>query len=167
MRKRNEGFSLIEIIVAVGLAAIFLPALGMIFSFAIGSASQGEKYSQAYRLAQEGMETIFYLKSQNDALWDWQATPANTLSGEYYQPNQVGDFWQLGPKTTSLVVTRPPFTRKIEIIEVCRNLSLIINDCGAPGVSIDPYTRKVISYATWLEKGQTEEVRLEAYVTAH
>lgn len=166
MRSKNEGFSLIEIIVAVGLAAIFLPALGMIFSFAIGSASQGEKYSQAYRLAQEGMEAIFYLKSQNDALWNWETSPVNTVSGEYYQPTQAGDIWQLGAKTTSLVVTQPPFTRKIGITQVCRNPSLII-DCSEPGASVDPYTRQITVYISWPEKGQTEEVKLEAYVTAH
>lgn len=164
MRTRNEGFSLIEIIVAVGLAAIFLPAVGMIFAFAIGSASQGEKFSQAYRLAQEGMEAIFYLKSQNDPLWDWDNTPVNTDPGEYYQPAQTGGVWQLGGKTTTPDETQPPFTRKVEITPV-RRCGLVI--CSDPWATVDPYSRKITVYVSWPEKGQTEEVKLEAYVTAH
>lgn len=164
MKVRNAGFSLIEIIVAVGLAAVFLPAVGMIFSFAIGSASQGEKFSQAYRLAQEGMEAAFYLKSQNDASWDWQTTPGNTASGEYYQPTQTGGVWQLGGKTTTPAVTQPPFTRKVGIVEV-RRCGLVI--CSDPWATVDPYSRKITVHVTWPGKGQTEEVKLEAYVTAH
>ena len=164
---KDSGFSLIEIIVAVGLAAIFLPAIGVILSFALFSASEGEQFSKAHNVAQEGMEAFFYLKSKNDSTWDWTTTPSNTASGEYYQPLQAGGIWQLGTKTTSPSVTQPPFTRKIELIQVCRNPSLTIADCSAPGASVDPYSRKVMVYVSWLENGQRQEVKLGSYVTAH
>lgn len=161
---KNAGFSLVEIIIAVGLAAIFLPAIGVVLSFALGSSSQGEQFSQAYSLAQEGMEAIIYLKSQNDASWDWLTTPENTLAGEYYQPSQVGGTWQLNGKTTTPVITQEPFTSKTEITEV-RRCGLVI--CNEPWAPVDPYSRKITVYVSWLEKGQVQEVRLDGYVTMH
>lgn len=161
---KDSGFSLVEIIIAVGVAAIFLPAIGVILSFALGSSSQGEQFSQAYTLAQEGMEAIIYLKSQNDDFWDWLTTPENTLVGEYYQPSQVGEAWQLNGKTTTPAVTQEPFTRKIEITEVRRCGFAICDDPLAP---VDPYSRKITVYVSWSEKGQEQEAKLDGYVTVH
>lgn len=161
---KNSGFTLIEIVIVIGLAAVFLPAIGAILSFALGSSSQGEKYSQAYTLAQEGMESVIYLKSQNDSAWDWTTTPQNSNPGEYYQPLQTGGNWQLGGTTTTPVINPEPFTRKIEIKETRRCGSTICQESWAP---VDLYTRQVIVYVSWPDKGQAQEVKLEAYVTAH
>ncbi len=81
MKSAKSGFSFVEIIIAIGLAAIFLPALSQVLSLSIRSASQGEKYSQAQAIAQEGMEAAFYLKSLNDANWNWTTTPSKTATG--------------------------------------------------------------------------------------
>lgn len=164
---KKSGFSLIEIIVAVGLAAIFLPAIGVMLSSALSSSIQGENFSKAYRLAQEGMEAVVYLKSQNAPSWDWINTPDNTTPGQYYQPTQTGGIWQLGGKTTTLVVTPSPFTRKIEVTQICRDASRVLSDCNNPGASVDQYSRKITTYVSWPEKGQTQEAKLDAYVTAH
>lgn len=160
----KSGFSLIEIVIAVGLAAIFLPAVGFILSFALRSASGGENLSKAHRLNQEEMEVMVYLKAKNDVNWDWVTTPVNTAEGEYYQPSQVGAVWQLGAKTKTPVVAPEPFTRKVQINEV-RRCGLVI--CGEPLSPVDPYSRKITTYISWLENGQNTEVKFEAYVTAH
>lgn len=161
---KNLGFSLIEIIIAVGLVAIFLPAVGVALSFSLRSSAQGENFSKAYRLAQEGMEATLHLKSQNDSAWDWINTPANTTPSDYYQPVQAGGVWQLGGKTTTPTVAPAPFTRKVTIIEV-RRCGLII--CDNPWAPVDQYSRKITIYVSWPEEDQTQEVKIDAYVTAH
>ena len=154
--KPNHGFLLIEILIAIALAAIFLPAIGLILSFGLNAASGGDKMVTANGLAQEGMEAIYYLKSQNDANWDWSSnSPTNTdpAKKEYYQPykNAVG-VWQLGPTTTAPTITKDPYTRKIEI---------------GDGFSGDPSSRKIIVHVTWSDNNGPEEVKLESYVAAH
>lgn len=158
---KEKGFSLVEIIIAVGLVAIFVPAIGIIFSLSIFSASQGEKYSQAYSLAQEQMEALYSLKSESGAGWDWISTPVNTTAGEYYQPYQTGGVWQLGEKT-SVPVETEGFIKKVEILPVMR--------CGQEICEIgglDDASRKAIVYVLWNEKGEEKEVKLETYVTRH
>ena len=152
--KQNKGFLLIEILIAIALAAIFLPAIGLILSFGLNAASGGDKNLTANGLAQEGMEAIYYLKSQNDVNWDWSSTPVNTdpTIKEYYQPKQVGGVWQLESKTTTPTVTKDPYTRKIEI---------------GDGFSGDPSSRKITVYVTWSDNYGPEEVKLESYVSAH
>lgn len=158
---REKGFSLVEIIIAVGLVAIFVPAIGIIFSLSIFSASQGEKYSQAYSLAQEQMEALYSLKSEGGIRWDWISTPVNTAAGEYYQPYQFGGVWQLGAKTTAPTEIEG-FTKKVEISPVMR-CGLAICEIGG----LDDASRKAIVYVLWNERGEEKEVTLETYVTRH
>lgn len=168
MKNKNLGFSLIEIIVAIGLAAIFIPVIGSTLSFSIRSSSQGEKFSQAHRLAQEGMEAIFYLKSHGGSEWQWELNnPENTVLGEYYQPTQVGADWQLGGKIPEDSLTPEGiFTRKIAVAEVSR-CGLRVCEEGEIGGIPDKHSRKITVYVTWPEENQTQEVKLNAYVTQH
>lgn len=168
MKSAKSGFSFVEIIIAIGLAAIFLPALSQVLSLSIRSASQGEKYSQAQALAQEGMEAIFYLKSLNDAKWNWTTTPSNTPTGYFYQPTKSGSTWTLGSMTNTPTVTVEPFIRKIEISEVKRCGTLpnpVI--CSDPLAAVDPYTRLVSVVVSWPEDGSPQKITMNAYVTAH
>ncbi|MFH1971260.1 MAG: type II secretion system protein [Patescibacteria group bacterium] len=156
---REKGFSLVEIIIAIGLVAVFLPAIGAIFSLSIFSASQGEKYSQAYALAQEQMEAVYFLKNKAGSSWDWISTPANTLIGEYYQPYQTNGIWQLGGKTVLPQETNG-FNKKVEIFSV-RRCGLAICEMGV----LDDYSRKINVFVSWQEKGEVSEIKMESYVT--
>ena len=60
----KNGFSLVEILMAVALSAVFIPALVHIYSLSIFSTSQGEKFSQGTALAQEQMEAVYFVKKQ-------------------------------------------------------------------------------------------------------
>jgi len=105
MKRNHSGFTFVEIIIALGLAAILLPALGRALSFSIRVASQGEKFTQAYALAQQGMETLYAQKSQ-----DWSSLSDGT--------------------TTSPL---SPFSRDVTISSVKRNLlSGDIDSGGSP-----------------------------------
>jgi len=90
MNYLNKGFSLLEIILAVALAGIFIPAIAMTLSLGLQSSSQGENFTKAQALAQEGMEKIYQRKSLiNGSNWDWtnnlpaEGTAEQTISGKF------------------------------------------------------------------------------------
>lgn len=163
--KRSRGFTLVEILVAVVLAAIFLPAIGRILSLSTQSSSQGESFAKAYGLGQEGMEAIYNLKAKGDSSWNWSSTPTNTDATHYYQPTQSSGVWTLGSQTTSPTVTSAPFTLTVQINQVRRDASHNISANGADPV--DFTTRKIIVKVTWHERGQTQSVLLTSYVAQH
>jgi len=163
----NSGFTLLEIIVSMAIAAIILPALGAVFTFSLNSSSVGEKTSKANIYAQEQMEAVYQLKDS----WTWTTTdPANTSNTEYYQPckNSSG-VWNLGTKTNSPVedpcaTGMTGFKRTIQIFSVTRN-----SDGSLGGTTENKETRKVVSKVTWVDKdtANPEEVSLSSYVTKH
>lgn len=52
----NRGFTFIELMIAVGLVGIFVPAIVKALSFSLMEARQGEQFSKAWALAREGEE---------------------------------------------------------------------------------------------------------------
>lgn len=68
--RTNCGFSLIEIVITIAVAAIILPGVIALQSLSSFTSGQGETYTQAYVLAQKEMETIYNLKKT----WDWETT---------------------------------------------------------------------------------------------
>jgi prepilin-type N-terminal cleavage/methylation domain-containing protein len=160
---KSKGFTLIELLIAMGLSALFLPALVFVFSFSLGAASQGESYTQAYALAQENMEAIYYLK-ENSAEWNWQTQPANTTStNEYYQPYKAAGTWNLGLITSSPQQING-YTVTVKILPVIRNMTTgDISDSG----EVDIYTREVIVNVSWKEKGEPTDIELVSYVSRH
>lgn len=157
----KNGFTLVELIIALGLAAIFLPALVLVFSFSLGSASQGESYTQAYTLAQERMESIYFLKE--DVSWDWVNFPSNNGASDFYQPYKNSGVWELGSKTTTPLET-DGYTVTVQILPVNRSAGDITEE--AWGV-LDPKSRKVNVKVVWSEKGSPTEINLVSYVTDH
>lgn len=164
--KTSAGFTFIELLLAVIIAGIFLPALSRILSLSMRSSSQGEKYSQAYVLGQQGMEAVYALKSTADANWDWTNTPINTTATTYYQPSETAGVWSLGAITSNPIITQGSFTRTVQISAV--------NRCGiapdltiCPGGAPDATTRKIDVAVFWPEAGGNQTVTISSYVTQH
>ena len=168
---KQKGFSLIEILIAIALAAIFVPAISKLFTLSLQSSSQGRAYSEAYTIAQEQMEAILYLKSQNDPTWDWINTPENNADSppDYYQPQFTSGTWQLGTKTTTPAI-RNGYTSTVTISPVHRCGDEICQDESAP---IDPeadiglFTKFITVTVSWLESGHPKQVELNSYVTSY
>ncbi len=139
MKKFDGGFTFIEIIISIGLAAILLPALGGALSFSLRVASQGEKFSQAYNLAQQGMEQMYAAKSQ-----DW-STFTNSI-------------------TTTVI---SPFTRAITIEDGLRCGFKPTWEICSTGSQSDPDTKKVTVVVFWPEAGGTNIASVSGYVTNH
>jgi len=161
MKKRQRGFTFVEIIIALGLSAILLPALGRALSFSIRIASQGEKFTQAYSLAQEDMEAIYYIKSNDPINWAW--TASSPVSG-IYQPSKSSGVWDLGPIVTP-TVSPAPFTRSVQISGVNRDLSS--HDISLVGGGPDFNTKLVHVVVSWPEANSIQKVVLDSYVTNH
>ena len=164
---KNKGFTLVELIVAIGLSALFLPAIIYVYSFSLRSASQGEGYTQGYALAQEQMEAIYFLK-KNSPDWDWTDSSINTNSIEYYQLQNGAGGWILGskiPKTTlpSEADGYPGYTAIVEVLEVRRDSGSIVESGGL----IDDLTRKIVITVSWKENGVPVDIDLISYVSKH
>lgn len=160
MKRNNVGFTFVEIIVALGLSAIILPALGQALSFSIRVASQGEKFTQAYALAQEYMEAIYYIKSNDPTNWAWSAS---SPAAGTYQPSKSGTVWILGSPVTTPAVSPAPFTRTVQISNVNRDISGNISASGTQ----DPNTRLAHVVVSWPDTSGTQQVSLQSYVTNH
>jgi type II secretory pathway pseudopilin PulG len=134
----NKGFTFVEIMISIGLAAIMLPALAQALSFSIRVASQGEKFTQAYSLAQKEMETAYAQKSK-----DWNSLVDSGSTGFPYT---------LGVTITGVkrCGTKP-------------NL-VICNDLSKPD---DLDTKKITVTVSWHEAGGDQIIKLESYVTRH
>jgi prepilin-type N-terminal cleavage/methylation domain-containing protein len=131
----GSGFTLIEIVITLSLAALLLPAIGRLYTFALNSSSQGDKYSKAYAYAQEGMETIYNIKKTN---WD-TLTESTSTTGEFtrsvliYPVRRYAD----GELVDNLTDGSPdPFTKKV-IVEVSWQ-----GNSGVENVSITSYVTK-------------------------
>lgn len=163
----NKGFTLIELLIAIGLMAIFIPSLVFVFSFSLGSSVQGESYTEAYTLAQEQMEAVYFLK-ENDISWNWSDYPENNGEFDYYQPTQEDGFWDLGPIKEGPPTITDGFAATIKIYPVARNtLGNISEDTEDPLNTIDPTSRKVVVNVVWEEKGEPTNIELVSYATKH
>ena len=161
----KNGFTLVELLIAIGLTALFLPAMVFVFSFSLGAASQGESYTQAQALAQENMEAIYYLKENAESEWGWEDNnPVNTTDDQYYQPEKTDGTWSLGTITTDPQEVNG-YTSTVKILTVDRKTDgNIVEDDSQIS---DPTTRKIVVTVSWKEKGQLTKIDLVSYVTKH
>jgi type II secretory pathway pseudopilin PulG len=153
----NKGFSLIEIILAIGLSVIFLPAIMIVFSVGLHTSKQGEEYTKAYALASEHMEAIYALKMAGDSAWDWTTTPMAGI----YQPYKSAGKWLLGSTVSTPIKTDTIYTSTVTIANTQRCGT---TPCDSGGV-VDTKTRKITVLVTWPDN--IAGVRLISYVTQH
>ncbi len=87
-QNNNNGFSLIEILISIAVAAIILPGIVALQSLSSFTSGQGEIYTQAYAMAQQEMETIYRSKQSN---WAGVITNCPTNSGVFIKCVTVTD----------------------------------------------------------------------------
>ena len=130
----TRGQLLIEILVAIALSSILLPALltGIVSSRS-GKAQQGQRV-QAVALMRETTEAI---RSIREREWD------NFAINGTYHPSVNGSEWTLAPSTESV----SGFTRSIVISNVHRDTNGVI--MTPPSGTLDPSTKKIDITITW------------------
>src|SRR3990167_3608351 len=65
VHNKNKGFSLIEMVITVGIIAIIIVALATMGIFTLKKASESNNKSRALRFAQESVEGIRYYRDVN------------------------------------------------------------------------------------------------------
>ena len=131
--RQQSGQTLIEVLVAMGLLGILLPALATgLVAAREGKANESQRLA-ATALLREADEATRSIREKG-----WTIISAN---GTYY-PAISGSGWTLasGAETTN------GFTRTIVISDVQRNASGAI---VASGGVVDPSTKKVVSMVSW------------------
>lgn len=83
---KNDGFTLLEVIVALGVFAVAISAVLTLANQSIGTSRVAKARLVASSLAEEGIEAI---RNFRDTNWindgDWQVGPPNTLANGDYE----------------------------------------------------------------------------------
>jgi len=80
VRNKNKGFSLIEMVITVGIIAIIIVALATMGVFTLKKAAESNNKSRALRFSQESVEAIRYYR-------DVDKTGFNALALSYESPS--------------------------------------------------------------------------------
>ena len=133
---KRGGQSLIEVLIALGLASILLPALltGLVASRE-GKAQEAQRL-QATALAQEAQEITRNVREKG-----WSNIP--TSGGSPYHPQATGTSWSLASGAEPI----SQFTRKIDIADVRRDPAT--GNIVTSGGQIDPSTKKLVTTVAW------------------
>ncbi len=129
----NRGQLLVELLVALGISAILIPAITTGFVASRQGQAQQQQRLEATTLAREAGEAIRILK---EASW------ANVSVNGTYHPQVSGSTWSLVPGAETI----NGFSRVIEITDVRRDANGAIVESG--GV-LDPSTKHITATVSW------------------
>ncbi|MCR4324322.1 MAG: hypothetical protein NUV69_01395 [Candidatus Curtissbacteria bacterium] len=147
----SKGQFLVELLVAIGLTSVILPALLTGFVASREGRDQEGQRLVATGLAREAQDATRSVRSRTNG-WDY------FTNGTYY-PRISGSVWELAAG----VETIGDFTRQVEISDVRRDSAGIIVSSGG---TIDPSARKVVIRVLW-EKPRSSNVTSTFYVTRY
>lgn len=150
----RTGFSLVEIIVSIGLAAIMLPALFYGFISVRDRRYREENRLEAYVLLKELNEQIRSVKETS-----WNSWPASGITHYKTALSGTNFIFQSGDEISG------NFKRYFTLSDVYRN-----NTTGGivtTGGVLDKSTKKIQSYVTWGSGGTTNSVTSTKYYSRY
>nr|MBI5455686.1 prepilin-type N-terminal cleavage/methylation domain-containing protein [Candidatus Levybacteria bacterium] len=151
IKMKQKGQTLIELLIAIGLSAILIPALLVGFSATRNGRAQQEQRLQATSYLKEAQEAIRIIAANN---WD-------NLANSTYHPVVSGSTWALaaGPEAISGF----GFTRQIVIGDVYRDSNgNIVTSSG----TLDPSTKHITISVSWTNP-IASSVSADSYLTRH
>lgn len=131
--RQQSGQALVELLVAMGIAALMLPALATAMVASRGGRAQQEQRLQAAALLREANEAVRIVRQTG---WTGVAT-----NGTYF-PAISGSTWVLSAGSQSV----SGFTRSIVISDVQRDSGGAIVPSGG---TVDPSTKQVVATVSW------------------
>ncbi|OGK22064.1 hypothetical protein A2866_05810 [Candidatus Roizmanbacteria bacterium RIFCSPHIGHO2_01_FULL_39_8] len=150
----QRGQSLIEILIAMSLITILIPALVVGLTTSREGKAQQIQRLKAVNLMREAQEAV---RSVREKGWTTFA-----VNGIYHpQINSVDHSWQLIEPGE---ITSDGFSRTVTISDVRRTNNGVIDQTG--GTYIDPSTKQVIISVTWEKPLHTSFVTT-SYITRH
>ncbi|MEW5907765.1 MAG: hypothetical protein AB1643_01090 [Patescibacteria group bacterium] len=153
IKNYKNGIGLIEVV--IGSTIILLAFLGLmsVANMSLRILEVNNHNLQASFLLEEGVEAI---KSFRDS--GWNQNIATLSSGNNYYLDFNGASWQ---STTTNIFIDNFFERKFTIEDVRRDAD---NDISTSG-NIDPGTKKINVYISWVERGATTTKSISTYLT--
>lgn len=150
---KQKGFGLVEMVIAVSIAAAFIVILAGVNTLYLKiSFSQSSKIQAAF-LAEEGLEVMRYLRDKS-----WSENIGSMLNDTDYFITFSGTDWA----TTTALTYFGIFDRRIRLEAVNRDAN---DDIVSSGGVLDPNTRLITSTVSWSERGATSTKMVSAYLT--
>jgi prepilin-type N-terminal cleavage/methylation domain-containing protein len=150
----NAGFSLIELIIAISLAAIILVGMTQIVAVAVETTERERRTIEALNLAEEGIEALRVMRDDS-----WSANILPLTNGANYYLTLSGGNWSATGANPGLLLSR--YERTFRLSGVFRDSN---DNISVSGTS-DPDTKKVTLTVGWRERSATTTVVLDTYLT--
>ncbi len=151
--KEEEGFTLVEMVVAIAIIVLFLSALVAAFNLYLKVATGNTLGAQAAFLAEEGLEGVRVMRDNG---WTTNIATLSTTT-TYYLTFQSGT-WKA---TTTSSMIDATFQRTFHIYSVNRDGSSNIAVSGTD----DPNTKLVTVTLAWLNHGATSTQAVSTYLS--
>lgn len=151
IKKQKEGFSIIELLIAISFIAVIISSIFTISQFNGQVRKINDERTQALYYAVEGIEAAKLMTWDQLAVGDWHFIKNASL-------------WEIGAGAELL---NNKYTRTVVVSEVSRESISQGNVYGAISASanIDPDTKKVTVTIDWLSKsGSSKQEKLETYI---
>jgi prepilin-type N-terminal cleavage/methylation domain-containing protein len=149
----SRGFSLVEVIVAVSIAAISILSVWKVYNFFIKISISNPSLFQASFLAEEGIEAVKFMRDSG-----WSSNITSLSSDVPYTLVFNGSKWAT---TTSVVYIDNKFDRRVSVSDVYRDAFGNIGETG----SFDPDTKKVLVTVSWKKDISTTTKEITTYVS--
>ncbi len=134
--KLNSGFSLIEVVLALAIFALFWSSIATLSTGGFTAVEQSSKYINGATLAREGIEAV---KSISDFAW-------NDLKYVTSSVELFNDEWFLSGEGTNTITDN--FERNIFFEDVCRDNDGNVVDCSIGKKDI--HSKLINSNVSWL-----------------
>jgi Tfp pilus assembly protein PilV len=149
----TNGFSVVEIVVAVALLLLIVSSLYTANIFYLKTILSNVNKVKASFLAEEGVEAVKLIRDQS-----WANISGLTVGNSYYL-YWNGSMWQA---TTTNTYVQEVFERKFVISNVNRDSN---SDIVTSGGSVDAGTKKVAVSVSWLAGTSTSTKSISTYIT--
>jgi type II secretory pathway pseudopilin PulG len=133
--KKFSGYSLVELLMAIGLASLLIPTLATSFITSREGKAQEKQRLQATTLFKEAQEAV---RNIREAGWN------NIATNGTYHATISGSMWTLVPSEEVI----DGFTRRIIIDDVRRDSA---GNIVSSGGTIDPSTKSVTVNVSWTQ----------------
>ncbi len=153
-KKNQEGFGLLEIVIAVGVISVSLFSLASVSNLSLKLTEENVRNTQAAFLMEEGIEAVKILRDSS-----WSANISSLVPGNSYYLDFSDHNWQA---TSTNLYINGIFERKFSLQNVNRDSSDRIVSSGG---TFDPNTKKLVVSVSRRSRVSTTTQSISAYLT--
>ncbi len=153
--KKQNGFGILEIVLAVAIVSGSLYALASVFILSGRTVELSRERLTASFLMEEGLEVLRFLR---DSSWDGNIGTLAAGTDYYLSFNETTSTWSIQTAATTQI--DGVFDRSFRVENVLRDGG---DNIAASGTA-DPETKKIIMKVSWFSRNQSQVSTLEAYL---